>query len=169
MNTWSNVRLSATDRIIVKIAERYEKVTQIYVTSAMDGDHGPSSFHYPPGKAVDFGFGGTAQPARGRDFAKWWYQYSGYLLELIHTTPFSTDNGFYVKYGQRKGPGFYGTATEQAHRDHVHVAMTMSNAVKLLARLTVRKPPKPPAPKPVPKPPAPAKDYARASLEGIAR
>jgi predicted phosphohydrolase len=70
-----------------------------------------------------------------RDAAKWWYQFSTKLLELIHTTPFNTDNGFYVKNGQRVGPGFYGAREEQSHLDHTHVAMRLSAAQTVLGGL----------------------------------
>lgn len=95
------------------------------------------------GQAVDFAaIYGTMPRLQAdsmmRDAAKWWYQFSGRLLELIHTTPFSTDNGFYVKHGSRVGPGFYGWATESAHLDHVHVAISPVNANYLLTSLRNR-------------------------------
>ena len=84
------------------------------------------------GCAVDFG-GNSAEEMR--DVAEWWYQFADHLIEEIHTTPFSTNNGFYVKNGERVSPGFYGHQTEMAHQNHVHIAMSEANANGLLRYL----------------------------------
>lgn len=102
-----------------------------------------NSDHHDFGNAVDFAaIYGTMSRARAdrmmRDAARWWYQFSGRLLEEIHTTPFDDDNGFYVKNGSRVGPGFYGWATESAHLDHVHIAMSEYEATRLLNELRAR-------------------------------
>ena len=40
-----------------------------------------------------------------RDFAKWLYDnYADFTVELIHSTPFADDHGFYVK-NQKRNPG----------------------------------------------------------------
>lgn len=111
------------------------------------GDGGSDYHSY--GMAVDFyALNGSAQwHERMRDFAKWLYDnYSGYLLELIHTTPFATDNGFYVKRGQKVGQFFYGnpsdpSSTAGQHVDHVHVAMDKASANALIAKLGAKSTP----------------------------
>lgn len=94
---------------------------------------GNSDYH-DFGMAVDFARPmDSAGRARMRDFAQWLYRYSEWFIELIHTTPFTTDNGFYVKNGVRRSPGYYGAATEKAHDNHIHVAMSSRGARELLA------------------------------------
>ena len=96
------------------------------------GDGGSDYHSY--GMAVDF-YSPSSQAAM-RDFAKWLYDnYSSSLLELIHTTPYSTDNGFYVKNGKKVGWNFYGAATNNAHLNHVHVAVDKASAQALLNKL----------------------------------
>jgi hypothetical protein len=56
------------------------------------------------------------------------------FLEVIHTTPFSDDNGFYVKNGREVGPGFYGAATEAAHLNHIHLATSETMGSQLINR-----------------------------------
>lgn len=107
------------------------------------GQAGFSPDYHTYAMAVDFyAPNGSAQwHERMRDFAKWLYDhYSSYLLELIHTTPFSTDNGFYVKRGQKVGSTYYGNPADPnsvagEHVDHVHVAMDKPTAQALLAKL----------------------------------
>jgi len=78
----------------------------------MDGDHGQVSHHYglsyrgSPTAAIDIGAGGyPAGSAKMRDVARWLYDnFADYTVELIHTTPFRDDNGFYVK-NQARDPG----------------------------------------------------------------
>jgi hypothetical protein len=72
-----------------------------------------------------------------RDIAKWLYNhFAADTVELIHTTPYTTDAGFYVK-NQRKYPGGgpYDKQTRQQHRNHVHFATSKGLAKKILARL----------------------------------
>ena len=80
-----------------------------------------------------------------RDVAKWLYgHFAAYTVELIHTTPYATDHGFYVK-NQRKYPGGgpYDKATRQQHRNHVHFATSKALARKILARLNKPRAPAP--------------------------
>lgn len=86
------------------------------------------------GCAVDFA--GSAEAMR--DQAQWWYQFSGYLLELIHTTPFNTDHGFYVKNGSKVSETYYGAAVNAAHGNHVHVAGSDDQMNRLLAYLRTK-------------------------------
>jgi hypothetical protein len=72
-----------------------------------------------------------------RDVARWLYnRFAADTVELIHTTPFTTDAGFYVK-NQRKYPGGgpYDAATKQQHRNHVHFATSKALAQRILAGL----------------------------------
>jgi len=137
------VTLNATDQLLVKILSYYPKVHEIEVTSGTDGDHGPSSYHYggtyrgSPMGAIDLGGGATGGSVHMRDCAKWLYDnFSRYIVELIHTTPFSDDQGFYVKNGTRHpGGGPYDAATRDAHRDHIHFATSTALASQILAEL----------------------------------
>ena len=128
---WDEVRTGPLGERMIRFLERYPKAGEIYITSAMDGDHGQVSHHYglsyqgSPTAAIDIGAGGyPAGSAKMRDVARWLYDnFADYTVELIHTTPFQDDNGFYVK-NQARDPGgdIYGEATRQAHKDHVHWA-----------------------------------------------
>lgn len=55
------------------------------------------------------------------NLAAYLYQYSTYLLELIH----SGGDGYFVKNGQRVTAAFYGSDVAD-HFDHVHCAATVS-------------------------------------------
>jgi glycoside hydrolase-like protein/putative peptidoglycan binding protein len=70
-----------------------------------------------------------------RDLAAFFYNYPSYLLELIHTTPYATDNGFYVKDGKRVDEGYYDAATRAAHLNHVHVAGAEGSLRELLTNI----------------------------------
>src|SRR5260370_39984408 len=54
------------------------------------------------------------------------------------------DNGFYVKSGQRIAS--FGAATDAAHLNHVHLALSLAQVTAALARVRGTKPPVPPAP-----------------------
>lgn len=107
------------------------------------------------GQAVDFAVPMTDEGQRQmREFAKWWAQFSGYLTELIHSTPFLDDRGFYVKDKVLRDQGFFDSATENAHLNHVHVAIKDADATALLNFLQNKYGP-PGNPNPNPVPPAP--------------
>jgi len=112
---------------------------------------GSWDFHVA-GQAVDFALPMTTDNQyKMREFAKWWQQFWPYLTELIHTTPFADDRGFYVKDKILRDQGFYGAGTEQAHLNHVHVAIKDAEATALLAYLQGKYgAPGNPNPKPVP-------------------
>lgn len=61
----------------------------------------------------------TDQMAR---LAAYLYQYSAYLLELIH----SGGDGYFVKNGERVTASYFGAQTVSEHYDHVHCASTVS-------------------------------------------
>ena len=54
--------------------------------------------------------------------AAYLYQYSAYLLELIH----SGGDGYFVKNGKRVDRNFYGDTIVAQHYNHVHCAATIS-------------------------------------------
>ena len=126
----------------LELASYFPKAHQIYVTSGMDGDHGPrpdGSYHYghlkyngSPAAAVDFGaldvVGSPKGDRRMRDLARWFENVvprAANIVELIHTTPFADDNGFYVRNGQRC-PSCYDDQTKQDHLNHVHLALSQA-------------------------------------------
>lgn len=148
------VQVGPTGKLILKIIDFYPKRREVYVTSAYrpweKGSHhsGLADRKGSPTAAVDFGCGTNAR--LGRDLAKWLYdRFAADTVELIHTTPFDTDDGFYVKHGRRHpGGGPYAGRTAAEHRDHVHWAVSRDAAKRILARLGAAKPAKKPARKP---------------------
>lgn len=159
---WDNVRTGPVGASIIALFERYypkSKVGKLYVTSANDSKHGTVSHHYgltyngSPTAAIDFGCGSDA--VMGRDLAQWIEKEFGDLcVELIHSTPFNTDNGFYIRHGKRYP---YNTATKLAHRNHVHLAMSKATVALAAARLAKKYGGS--APPPAPTPPATAAVY----------
>ncbi len=120
---------SLGDRM-AKFLGRYPHAKDIYVTSAIDGDHGAVSHHYglkykgSPTAALDISAGTPPDDVKMRDFAKWLYENcADFSVELIHSTPFADDEGFYVK-NQLRNPGgsIYGGPQAIGHFDHIHWA-----------------------------------------------
>ncbi len=154
LNIYSYVQLGPTGTLIVELATHYPKAHEMYVTSGMDGDHGPrpnGSHHYglsfngSPTAAIDFGAYDKVAKAEGdrrmRDLARWFENVmpaTANIVELIHTTPFTDDNGFYVKNCQRIAS--FGADTDSAHLDHVHLAMSQAQVSAALARVKAVKP-----------------------------
>ncbi len=155
LNVYSGVELNSTGELIVELASYYPKAHEIYVTSGMDGDHGPrpnGSYHYghlqyngSPAAAVDFGAYDQVTKAEGdrrmRDLARWLEDVipgAANIVELIHTTPFADDNGFYVKNGRRIAS--YGPETDAAHLNHVHLALSVAQVTAALVRAKGTKP-----------------------------
>jgi GH25 family lysozyme M1 (1,4-beta-N-acetylmuramidase) len=138
------VRIGPVGRLLLEILKHYPRRGQLTIS---DGYRSPSlgrshhsglSYGGSPTAALDIV---AAGPARMRDVAKWLYDhFAGDIVELIHTTPFNTDRGFYVK-NQKKNPGgsIYGAQLRREHRNHVHFASSKKLALKILARLR-RKP-----------------------------
>ncbi len=128
---WRNVVTGPLGKRMAKFLESYPNADEIYITSAIDGDHGAVSHHYgltydgSPTAALDIGAGGyPAGSVKMRNFAKWLYDnYADFTVELIHSTPFNDDDGFYVK-NQRRDPGggVYGGPGAIGHFDHIHWA-----------------------------------------------
>lgn len=58
--------------------------------------------------------------------AAYLYQYSPYLLELIHSDQNQSGGGWFVKNGERVNANYYGAKTVSEHYNHVHVATTPS-------------------------------------------
>lgn len=126
-------------------------LSRLYITSAHRGNSN-ADYHEDTGVngALDIAGPMTDQGQQDmRDAAAIIVKDATYLLEEIHTTPYPTDNGFYVKNGQVVGPGFYGPATENQHLNHIHLAASES-----MASILIGKYPKavdrtlPPAPQP---------------------
>ncbi len=160
----NTVRMNPVGELLAQILEFYPKKAEIYITSGTDSDHGSVSHHYgklsyqgSPTAALDIGGGGvTAEGSRRmRDVAKWLYDtFASLTVELIHTTPYSTDQGFYVKRGSKyPGGGPYAGATARAHANHVHFATSKALAERILATLRGTAVPRPrPASRPAPSP-----------------
>ncbi|GAA4476306.1 hypothetical protein GCM10023094_15860 [Rhodococcus olei] len=158
---WPTVKTGPVGEKIIQLLEFYPKKSEIYVTSGRDGDHGPVSYHYgldyggSPAAAIDIGAGptglGSVGDAEMRDLAKWIYDNLADLtVELIHSTPFADDDGFYVK-NQVRNPGgsVYGGPQVIGHFDHVHWATSSALADLAMLRIGQAKPgggPVPPVP-----------------------
>ena len=105
------------------------------------------SYHYgrlqydgSPAAAVDLGAYDAVSTAEGdrrmRDLARWFESVTpgaANVVELIHTTPFADDDGFYVKDGKRIAS--FGAETDAAHRNHVHLAMSRAQVTAALERV----------------------------------
>jgi hypothetical protein len=137
------VRIGPVGKLLVRILEHYPKKAEIAITSGYRPEkgsyHGGLVYRGSPAAAIDIGGGGLNPTGsrRMRDVAKWLYNhFAADTVELIHTTPYTTDAGFYVK-NQRKYPGGgpYDKQTRQQHRNHVHFATSKALAKKILARL----------------------------------
>jgi hypothetical protein len=169
-------------RIDEMVAKYYPKADELWITSAYrptetGSHHAGLTYGGSPTAAVDFcgnapgGFGPESQ-RRMRDFAKWCYDTFGDLLvELIHTTPYSDDSGFYVRNGVKyPGGGPFGSPTTRGtvanqHSDHVHLATSAALLDRIIARLEAAAPPPPPPPAPEPEPePEPVPDVDLAKL-----
>lgn len=127
-------KTQAVAAILQRFVERYyPKAAELRITSAQRDreDKGGTWSHHngqvyknSPTAAVDFAqrtgsFPGPAASTKMRDFAKWWFDNFGDLtVEMLHSTPFSTDKGFFVK-NQKKSGGF-----DAHHVNHVHIAMS---------------------------------------------
>jgi GH24 family phage-related lysozyme (muramidase) len=137
------VRVGPVGRLLVRILNHYPQRNALTITSGFRP--GPRSHHRglvygnSPTAAIDIVASGAAGM---RDVAKWLYdRFADDTVELIHTTPFASDRGFYVK-DQRKYPGGgpYSPQTRREHRDHVHFACSKTLALKVLGRLEARAP-----------------------------
>lgn len=132
MKRWPGVDESPTETAIIQLLEAAGWGTafrpMVYVTSARRSLQ-ESGFHdyHVDGLAVDFG--ANSQYPKD-ELAGWLYQFTGYELELIHTTG-NGSSGWYVKNGNKQSKGYYGTATEDAHVDHVHLAMNFTGVDRL--------------------------------------
>lgn len=153
----SGVQLDSVGRKTIELIERVlpdPLLSRMYVTSNFrpgdPGYHGATDDH----GALDFAAPMTAAGERDmRDASVLMYRYFADMTEMIHTTPYSTDNGFYVKNGQKVGPGYYGAQTEAEHRNHIHLAFTEGQLDRLL--------------RVVPKKPAPRTPVVRAELDPV--
>jgi hypothetical protein len=143
---WDGVVLDDVSRRIIERAEYYPDKRYLYVTSSLRKDPGsyhnqtpPRLYHGKVCRGVDFGFGGVTPTgsARGRDFAKWLYDnFWDLTVQLIHTTPYADDDGFYVlDQVQRPGGAVYGAQTMAQHANHVHDATTYDLASVAVAKL----------------------------------
>jgi hypothetical protein len=133
------VRVGPVGKLLVRIIEHYPKRGEIYITSALRNEpgshHGGKTYRGSPTAAIDIGANGKDAARRRRDMAKWLYDnFIGATVQLIHTTPFANDKGFYV-FAQRKNAGAYNQKTKADHRDHVHFATSKALAEEILTKL----------------------------------
>ena len=145
---WPSVELNTLARKIIELASYFPGTDaqrdMPYVTSALrptdTGSHhgGRLTWNGSQTQAVDFGDYSDPDPNDQdqrvmRDFASWLDRnFRPYIAELIHSTPYNTDSGFYVKYGVRY-EGF-SQATKDAHLNHVHVAFSAASIELALAK-----------------------------------
>jgi peptidoglycan hydrolase-like protein with peptidoglycan-binding domain len=100
----------------------------LYITSSYRGYSTGS--HHSSGNAVDVASPYPSNVGPMKDVAKWLMQFAGDLTELIHT-----NGNYFVKNGSKVGAYYYSSATRANHWNHVHVAMTSSQADRILAKL----------------------------------
>lgn len=167
---WSTVVIGPTGEQLARLAGLAPNAAEMWISSGMDGEadevHGPpgSSHHYgltyngSPTAALDLvgnaqGAGLSAESSRRmRDFARWCYDnFADLIVELIHTTPYDDDQGFYVKNGVRyPGGGPYGdpgdpNSVAGQHASHDHLAMSAAQIAAALERMGAGAPEPPPA------------------------
>lgn len=125
-------------QVILEIAKMAPVKLPVTSTVRVLGSADSPVWDYHVGKAaVDFGSGWPSRLTKAQEqgLGAWWLRNATYLTELIHTTVYSDDNGYYVKNG-RVNPGAYSTSTKLAHRNHYHIAIaTVATAVNLLNKL----------------------------------
>lgn len=130
---WGGVSFTSTGRLIREIVNYYPGakghlyITSSYRPNSSGSHHSGLSYNGSPTAAVDIGFGyPSGNYNGGKGLASWLRaNFQSYLVELIHTP-----GSYFVKYGRRVGP-----YAASAHKDHVHVAMSRSQANTVLARL----------------------------------
>lgn len=142
------VTIGPVGRKVLAIAEKYPKANELYVTSGFRNEpgshHNGLSWNGSPTAALDFGAYDDPEPnskdqADMRDFAKWLFdRFRGDLAELIHTTPYPDDNGFYIQNGVWHN---FDPTTMAQHLNHVHVAMSSASADRIMAKLGTTPPP----------------------------
>lgn len=130
--------------VIVQFAEIFNErsgsARKIKVSSTKR--NGSSDYH-DFGMAVDFydSYDNADGSRLMREFARFLWPYRGYFLELIHSTNFEDDNGFYIKNGGEVSAGFY--AEPGAHLNHVHLSMSKRAADEVLRKMKSAAPPTP--------------------------
>lgn len=144
------------DSVGTKLKTYYERVisadllSRLYITSNFrPGDTG---YHGDTGSngALDVAAAMTDQGQRDmRDASEILIRDHDLFLEMIHTTPFNTDNGYYVKNGNVVGETFYGNQVP-LHLNHIHIASSESMCDELLRRHPAQAPA--PVPEPIPMP-----------------
>lgn len=146
LRRYTNVTVGAVGEQIIKLIEiYYPQASQLYVTSAYRNESGSHhiglTWNGSPTAAVDLGAYDDPAPnsldqADMRDVARWLEENFGDLLaELIHTTPYADDNGFYRTYGKRST---FSKATQDAHLNHVHVAFSAVSIAEAFKRAQTR-------------------------------
>lgn len=133
IRTWSGVSYTSVGKLIKQILDYYPgDHGSLYITSSYRA-HTPGSHHggrlYYGGSrtaAVDigFGYGSSGATARGRALADWLMKFRGDEVELIHSPR------HYVKNTRVVGP-----YSVSLHYNHVHIAMSETQARRVLARL----------------------------------
>lgn len=128
------VEASPTSQAQRNLIEAVRKANLPFPVRVTSTTRGTNDYH-GQALAVDFAVGSsmtTDNSLKMRQLARVFIKYPGQLLELIHTTPFTDDNGFYVKNGSVVGEGYYGAATNAAHLNHVHVAASNAGSAAIL-------------------------------------
>lgn len=117
----------------------YPYTSELYITSsyrATEADGGTWSHHNgqtyngSPTAAVDYAAPMTDAGRRSmQKFARWMYDNFGDLtVEMLHSTPFSDDNGFLVRNQQKMSLAY------PEHNDHVHYATSAALVDQMEAR-----------------------------------
>ncbi len=149
VTVWSNVRFDWVGLKILRVIRLAAAMTpyDYCITSAMDGNHGSSSYHYgnlsyggSEAAADDIGCFNSKpdRSARARALASILYRHSDLCVELIVSGVGSGLNwagGYYVKNGHKVAP--YAVAD---HYNHIHYAQSAAQADRMIARLEAATP-----------------------------
>lgn len=149
LKTWAERKLAAAGMTDAEVA-------QLYITSA---NRGSSNIDYHTDTGVN-GALDIAAPMTDagqrlmQKVSRILIQDAPLLLEMIHSTPYSDDNGFYIKNGQPVTGAFYGEPNYGAngHINHIHLATNETMGSTLANKYPGSTTTPTPAPTPTPPP-----------------
>ncbi len=168
LKRWPTADVGPIGEVLAEIMSYCPVADKLWISSGRDSlsEHGYNSLHNEgavsynnsPCAAIDYvanapntNWDTTEWHTVMRDASAWLEQYAVHINELIHTTPFPTDNGYYVKDGVVYGDcGWYGCSSDPKsvaaeHADHGHFGTNLDAANRILALVKNE-----PAPTPTP-------------------
>lgn len=129
---WNGVHIGPTGQKLKQIVDSYPgDQSRFYITSAYragdPGHHGGLFYNGSPTAAIDVGFSYPNNTAQSFALARWLYDFSEDIVELIHS---NSRGGSFVKNQVKVGP--YAAAD---HWNHIHFATSSALADRLLGKI----------------------------------